>query len=268
MRENKLRELIKNNEPTLGIRLLSLWPGIAEIIGYTGIADYVELEGEYSPWDLRDLEDFCRATDLFKMSSMLKVDQNSRGFIAQRALGSGMQALLFADVRNAKDVEKCIKYVKAETPKYKGLNGCHMRRSSGYVVDCANESYCKAMDDIIIAIMIEKKEAVQNLEEILSIKGIDMVQFGPGDYSMSVGLEGQPNHPDIQKARVHVMKTAIKMGIRPRHEIDSIHDSMEDIKEFLDIGVIDFSLPPDVEIIYQWIREKGEELKGILNSYK
>ena len=267
MRENTLRKLIKENKPTIGIRLLSVWPGMVEIIGHTGIADYIELEGEYSSWDLHDLDDFCRATDIFKLSAMLKVDQNSRGFITQRALGCGMQGLLFADIRSAKDVAECIKFVRAETPKYKGLNGCHMRRSVGYVVDCANEAYCKAMDDVVIAIMIEKKEAVDKLEEILSVKGIDMVQFGPGDYSMSIGLEGQSSHPDVKKTRIKVMKTAIKMGIRPRHEIEDIHDSLEDIKEFLDIGVKDFSLPTDAEVVFQWMKENGEKLKDVLHSY-
>jgi 4-hydroxy-2-oxoheptanedioate aldolase len=52
--------------------------------------DYVEYLGEYSPWNLHDLENFGRAVELFDMSSMIKVDQNCRAFIAQRALGSGI----------------------------------------------------------------------------------------------------------------------------------------------------------------------------------
>lgn len=267
MRKNLLRKLIKENKPTIGIRLLSTWPGMVEIIGHTGIADYLEFEGEYSSWTLNDLDNFCRTSELFNLPSITKVDQNSRGFITQRALGCGMQGLLFADVRNAKEVEECIKFVRAETPQNKGLNGCHMRRGVGYVIDVANEAYCQAMDDVMIAIMIEKKEAVDNLEEILSVKGIDMVQFGPGDYSMSIGLVGQSDHPDVKNTRIHVMKTAIKMGIRPRHEIDDIHDSIEDIKQFLDIGVKDFSLPAEVDVIYQWMKEKGEKLRDIVYSY-
>ena len=51
--------------------------------------------------------------------------------------------------------------------------------------------YVEAMDDAVIALMIEKKGAVDNLEEVLSVKGIDMVQFGPGDYSMSIGIPRQ-----------------------------------------------------------------------------
>jgi len=43
--------------------------------------------------------------------------------------------------------------------------------------------------------MIEKKSAMQNLDEILSVEGVDMVQFGPSDYSISIGKPGQARHP-------------------------------------------------------------------------
>jgi len=91
MKKNKLRENLKEGKPTLGTRLLSVWPGMVEIVGHTGIFDYVEYLGEYSSWDLHDVENFARAVELFNMSSMMKVDQNNRAFIAQRALGSGIR---------------------------------------------------------------------------------------------------------------------------------------------------------------------------------
>ena len=52
-------------------------------------------------------------------------------------------------------------------------------------------AYVQALKDIVVGIMIEKKGAVGALEEILEIPGIDMIQWGPGDYSMSVGKVGQ-----------------------------------------------------------------------------
>jgi len=82
MKKNKFREMLKESKPTLGTRLLSVWSGMVEIVGHTGIFEYVEFLGEYSPWDLHDLENFGRAVELFNMSSMIKVDQNNRAFIA------------------------------------------------------------------------------------------------------------------------------------------------------------------------------------------
>jgi len=56
MRANKLRNLIKENKPTIGARVIAPYPGIVEIIGHTRVIDYVEFVGEYAPWDLHDLE--------------------------------------------------------------------------------------------------------------------------------------------------------------------------------------------------------------------
>jgi len=266
MRKNKLREMLKEGKPTLGTRLISVWPGMVEIVGYTGIFDYVEFLGEFSAWDLHDLENFSRAVELFNMSSMIKVDQNCRAFIAQRALGSGIQNILFSDVRTAKEAKECVRIVRAETPKKGGINGAAKRRNVGYYLEAGSLPYVQAMDDAIVALMIEKTEAVDNLEEILSVEGIDMVQFGPGDYSLSLGYPGQRSHPKVKEAEIKTIKTALKMGIRPRLEIGSIYYKLEDIRKYIDLGVCDFNFPDEGKIIYDWLKRNGDDFKKILSK--
>ena len=264
MRKNKLRELLREGKPTVGIRILSAWPGIVEVIGNTGVVDYVEFVGEYAPYDLYDLENLARATELFGMSSMLKVDQEPNCFLAQRALKSGIQNILFTDTRNVEDAKECIRIVKPETPEFKGINGCHAARCVGYGYESGSLEYVKAMDDVVIALMIEKKGAFDNLEEVLSVKGIDMVQFGPCDYSLSVGLPGQfRSHPKVKEAELITIKTALKMGVRPRVELGSLLNK-EDIQKYMDLGVRDFSLPMDVAIMFQWVKENGEQLRKMV----
>jgi len=264
MRKNKLREKLKEGVPTLATRLLSVWPGMVEIVGHTGIFDYVEFLGEYSPWDLHDLENFGRAAELFDMSSMIKVDQNNRAFIAQRALGSGIQNILFTDIRTAEDVRECVRIVRAETPSAKGINGAANRRNVGYFLESGSPEYVKAMNESVVAIMIEKKEAGDNLEEILSVEGIDMVQFGPGDYSLSLGYPKQRNHPKVKEAELRTIEVAIKKGIRPRVEIGSIDYKMEDLQKYVELGVKDFSLPNEGKIVYQWLKKHGENIRKSL----
>ncbi len=265
MRKNKLRQLLKENKPTIGTRVLSVWPGIIEMIGRTGIVDYIEFVAENAPWDLHDLENIARATELFNMSSMIKVDQNSKGFIAQRALGSGIQNILFTDIRGVEDAKECVNIVKPETPEFMGNNGSHNRRNVGYGMEAGSLDYVNAMNDTVIALMIEKKGAIDHLEEILALKGIDMLQFGASDYSLSIGRVGQKKHPDVKEAELKMIRTAVNLGIRPRVEIGSIHINMDEIKKYIDLGVKDFNLPADILIIYNWIKENGENLKEILS---
>jgi len=264
LRKNKLREMMRQGKPTIGTRVLSTWPGIMEVIGHCGAIDYVEFSSEYAPYDLYALENLGRASELFDMSTMMKVDQDPRTYLAQRALGSGIQNILFADIRTVEDAKECVQAVRADTPKTGGTNGCSMRRNVGYVLEGGTPAFVQAMEDSVVAIMIEKKSAIDNLEEILSVKGIDMVQFGPCDYSMSIGLPGQGAHPKVKEAELKAIKTALEMGVAPRVEIESLDEA----KKYIDLGVRDFNIGIDVVILYQWLKHNGEGLKKELSQLK
>lgn len=260
MRVNKLRELLRRGEPTLGTRIVCPWPGLVEIIGYTGLYDYVEFLGEYGPFDLHDLDNLARAAELSGISTMMKIDQQPRAFLAQRALAAGIQNLLFADIMSVKDAEEAVKVVRMEP---KGVNGFRMDRKVGYVGALASpKDVVKICDDAVVALMIERKSAVENLEEILSVEGIDLVQFGPVDYSISVGLPGEVNHPKVREAEEKTIKTALKMGIAPRAEISSLKDA----KRYIELGVRNFNMGIDLRILFNWWKRNGGELRKLLSS--
>jgi len=261
MKKNRLRELLNEGKPTMGTHVICPWPGMVEIIGQTGVFDYIEYVGEYSPFSLELLDNFGRAIELFPgMSSMMKVEEQTRGFIAARALDAGIQNVLFTDCRSVEDVRECVRLVRAETPEAGGTHGCGMRRSVGYALEPCSEAWVKAMDEVVIAVMIEKKGAVEDLEEILSVKGLDMVQFGPGDYSISVGKPGQMQSPDIQKVQRDMIEMALKKGVAPRVELASF----EQAGPFWEMGVRHFCAGWDVRVVADWCRQQAESLRKLL----
>jgi len=258
--ENRLRNLMRKGEPTIGTRVLISWPGLAELVGQTGVIDYVEFLSEYGPYDLYYFDNFARAAELVGISTMIKIDQEPRTYIAERALAAGIQNVLFADIRTVEDAEEAVRAVRSEP---KGINGIRMDRRVGYVFARARAAdIVKMCDDAVVALMIEKKSAVENLEEILSVEGIDMVQFGPADYSLSIGLPGETKHPKVREAELKTIKTALKMDVAPRAEISN----PEDAKRYIELGVRNFSIGTDVSILYGWWKKNGEELKKILSS--
>jgi 2-keto-3-deoxy-L-rhamnonate aldolase RhmA len=253
-RKNVLRELLKEGKPTLGTHVHVTWPGFLEVIGHSGFIDYVEFVGEYAPFDLYALENFGRAVDLFDhMSSMMKIDQEPRIYLAGRAIGSGIQNLLFADIRTVEDAREAVAAARAETPRTKGIVGAAMRRDVGYVVAPGSQRYVDQLEDGVVALIIEKQSAVENLEAILSVGGIDMVQFGPADYSMSIGIPGQWKDPRVKEAERYTIETALKKGIAPRVELSDFRDP----DSYLKMGVKHFCIGWDVDIIYQYCKEQG-----------
>jgi 4-hydroxy-2-oxoheptanedioate aldolase len=223
--------------------------------------DYVEFVAEYAPFDLYALDNFCRAVELFDMSAMIKVDQDPRSFLAQRGIGAGFQSVLFADCRSVEEVRQCVRIVRPDTPEDGGTYGVGMRRFT-YMGYGGSPEYVQALRDVVVAIMIEKRSAVEQLEEILSVAGVDMIQWGPADYSMSIGRAGERNLPEVKAVERRVIDTALKMGVPPRAEISSVDQA----KYYLDLGVRHFCIGTDVSILYNWWKANGNDLRKAISD--
>jgi len=258
VKRNRLRELLDAGQPTIGTHIHSTWPSIVEVVGHTGMFDYVEFVAEYVPFDLCALDNFCRAVELFDMSAMIKIEMPKR-FLAQRAIGSGFQSVLFADCHTVGDMRECVRVVRPDTPQDGGYFGAAMRRMT-YVGYGGGPEYVQALRDVVIVAMIEKKSAVDHLEEILSVEGIDMVQWGPTDYSISIGRPGARNTPEVKQVERYVIETCLEAGVPPRAEINSVDDA----KYYLDMGVRHFCIGTDVVILYHWLKQNGEDLRKVI----
>ena len=260
MRNNILREKLDNDEYSIGTRSFSAWPGMMEIIGETGEMDYVEFLSEYVPYDLFALDSLARASELTGMSSMIKIDQSIQRYLAQRALGSGIQNVLFTDIRTVEDAEDCVRAVRAETPEAGGLYPNTRRRHTRYVQDNGSPEFVEAMNDAIVALMIEKESAMNDLKNILAVDGVDMVQFGPGDYAMSIGKTGQTDDPEVVEAEKRMIEMALDMDVAPRAEINT----PEEAQEYIDMGVKHFNINVDALIVHSWLKDNGSELRSML----
>lgn len=264
MRPNRLRQLLNEGKPTFGTHIITPWPGTMEIVGQSGAFDYVEYVGEYSSFTIESLENMARAADLYpQMSTMMKVEEQTRGFIAQRSVDAGIQNLLYTDVRTADDARECVRLIRSETPQSGGIHGAGMRRIVGYVYGNQAE-WVKAMDDVVVALMIEKKGAIENLDEILAVPGIDMVQFGPTDYSISIGLPGQGQHETVQAAHKKMIETALKAGVHPRVEVGSF----EQAKPYIDMGVRHFCIGWDIVALAGWCRQQKAGIEDLRKAVK
>ena len=261
MRPNRLREKLRAGAPTIGTHMNTMDPSLVEAVGHTGMFDYVEFLAEYVSHDMHDLDNFCRAAELHGLSSIIKVDQGPRGYLAQRGIGSGFQGVLFADCRTVEEARECVRHVRPETPEDGGLHGVASRRFA-YPGYGGTPRYVEALRDVLVVLMVEKRQLVECLDEVLSVPGIDMVQFGPADYSMSVGRPGQAGSEETRAVERRVIAAALAHGVAPRAEIDSV----EQARSYLDLGVRHFCMGWDFSILYRWWKSNGSELRALLGA--
>lgn len=261
MKRNRLRELLASGKPTLGTHLFLCDPDVVETVGQTGAFDYVEFLAEYAAFDLRSLDEFCRAAELYSLGTMIKLDWESRGFFAQRSVGAGFDSVLFADPRSAQDVIDSIRYVRPDMPDQNGLFGVAARRHARPNYG-GTDAYVQAIKDVVVAIMIEKLAAVDCLDEMIRVPGVDLVQWGPADYSMSIGKPGQGRSEPVREVERRVIRTCSEAGIPVRAEIGTI----EDAKYYLDLGVRHFSLGYDLPTLFRSLKDGGERLRVLIND--
>ena len=269
MRRNLLRARLNAGQPTVGTHILSAWPTLVELIGHSGQYDYVEFTAEYAPFTMHDLDNLGRSFELMNMAGMIKIEQTQYTHQAMRAIGAGFQSVLFADIRSVEDAKLAVDAVRAETTMARGARGrgrlgVGMRRDVGTVRHGGTPAYVDALNEVVIAIMVEKKSCVDDLEAILSVPGIDMVQFGASDFSMSIGKTGQYDHPDVLAAETRTIRTALRMGLHPRVELRDPSQA----KRYLQMGVKHFCIGWDVRILADWWDSKGAEMRDMLKVQK
>jgi 4-hydroxy-2-oxoheptanedioate aldolase len=267
MRRNLLREKLNAGQPTVGTHILSCWPTLVELIGHSGQYDYVEFTAEYAPFDMHDLDNLGRAFEVANLGGMIKIEQTQYTHQAMRAIGSGFQSVLFADIRSVEDAKTAVDAVRAETTmtagaRGRGRLGVGMRRDVGVVRHGGQPAYVEALNDVVIAVMVEKKSCVDDLERVLSVPGIDMVQFGASDFSMSIGKPAQYADPEVLAAEKYTIELALKMGKNPRVEL---RDPGQAAK-YLDMGVQHFCIGWDVRILADWWDTKGAEMRGLVEG--
>jgi len=265
MRNNTLRRLLDAGQPTIGTHVMTPSPNVVEMIGHTGLFDYVEFTAEYASFDLHDLDNFCRAAELYGLGTLIKIDQDGQRFMAQRAVGCGFQGVLFVDTRAVADAQACVRAVRPETPGSDGLHGVGARRIT-YGGAAGSAEYIQALKDVVVALMIEKGPAVEHLDEIMAVPGVDMVNFGPSDYSMSIGRAAPYSQvrqdPRILAVERKMIESALQHGVAPRAEIEH----PDEARAYLDLGVRHFCLGTDLFILKNWWQQSGEALRKMVGA--
>lgn len=259
MKENRLRNILDSGKTSIATRVLSTWPGIVEAVGSTGNYDYIEFVAEYVPFTEADMENIVRAAELHNMGSIIKVDFQGRFQVSQRAVGAGFQGVLFADHKTADEVYESIKMIRPSTPQDGGFIGRANRRFRGYIPYISQMDFAEVVRQTVVIIMIEKKQAMDNIEEICSVPGVDMVQFGPSDYSMSCGVNANDYVEEYKAAERRMIEVALKHGVQPRCEIATPKDA----QYYIDLGVKHFCLGDELKNNLNFWNINGKELKAM-----
>ena len=192
---NPVKKALLERQVTFGSWLqLGPYPGVAEVLANAGY-DWLAIDCEHSDIDIEGFSTLARAIHGRGPTVMIRVKENDVMEIRQ-ALDMGAQGIIVPLINNANEAEKAV--AAAKYPPC-GIRGFCFGRMNNYGEDFV-EYVQTANNEIAVIVMIESKEAVENIDEILSVDGVDGVFVGPYDLSGSYGITGQTSHKVIQTA--------------------------------------------------------------------
>lgn len=262
IKENLVRKALSSGKPSVSTRMWSIWPGYLESLGNIGGYDYFEFAAEYVPFSQEELANLARTAELYNMGSMIKVDFLNRGYVAQRAIAAGFQSVLFSDHHNAAEVQETVNMVRPEGPESDGHFGYPNARFIGMQSHIPCLDHVDRLNEIVLCFMIEKQSAVEDIEKICTIKGVDMVTFGANDYCITRGWNPADHREEWLEAERYVFETALKMGVQPRAHIDSASQ----MEYYLNIGVRHFCIGDQMKILKNYWSEQKTQIRDMLRT--
>lgn len=201
----KIKKKIADKEAVIGANVVLSDAVVSELMGFAG-CDYVWIDMEHASFTYKDTERHIMAAHSGGAAAFVRIPWNDP-VMAKRVLDMGPDGIIFPLIKNAQEAKAAV-----ESCMYppKGIRGWNPLRANKYgCVD--NDWYIENVDHLIWKIMmIEQIEAVENLEEILKVDGVDAILIGPSDLSGSMGKLLQTNSQEFQAVIDKIIKTAQK----------------------------------------------------------
>ncbi len=204
---NKLKRDLAAGKVCIGATITMNSPIVAEIMSHVGL-DWLWFETEHTSLSLESVFTMLQATNGSNVSTVIRVPWNDKTMI-KRALDAGPDGIIIPLVNSKEEAEYAVRAMKY--PPW-GERGAGLSRAQCYGMHMG-EYLSTADEEVMTILMIEHIKAVENIDEILQVKGIDSIMIGALDLSGSMGILGQTSHPDVENAIQKVLAASKKAGI-------------------------------------------------------
>ena len=234
-----IKQKLANKEVSIGTWMTMAHPSIAEILAMAGY-DWVVVDTEHSAVDVSEVLHMLIAVEhrgavpLVRLAGIDPVQ-------AKAVLDSGAAGIIVPMVNSKANAELAVSMTKFPPM---GKRGVGLARAQGYGVNF--DDYVKRNNrDSLLIVQIEHIDGVNNIEEILSVPGIDGTFIGPYDLSLSLGVPGQLSHPLVISAKEKVLKATLEKGLAAGLHIVQPATAAEECKAALKAGYTFIALGAD-----------------------
>jgi len=237
--QNPFKRALKANKAQIG-----LWSSLSsnysvEVIAGAGF-DWILLDCEHSPNDLESVLTQLQAAAPYPTHPVVRVPWNDMVTI-KRVLDVGAQSLLIPYVSTAEEAKAAVAHTRYPTAGVRGVAGTTRATRFGRIKDYAK----RAHEEICVLVQVETQAAVDNIESICAVDGVDGVFIGPADLHASLGYTGEIANPKVKPMIDDAIKRIRKAGKAP----GILTPNEADAKHWLGCGGLFVAVGADVGIL-------------------
>ena len=210
MQQNIVKTRLLNNQPVLGVLSNSTDPTVAELCGLAGL-DFYMIDGEHGPVTTAQVQEIVRACETSGITPLARVRSNDPKLMLQ-FLDVGVMGVMMPGVRTVSDVAAFVQAVKYPPL---GTRGFGPVRANEYLLGAMNQGeYVQfSNEQTLVLPQIENQEAIDNLDEMLTVEGVDGFVVGPRDLAMSMGYYDGPGHDEVKRTIAGIVEKIRKVGL-------------------------------------------------------
>lgn len=207
MYENTFKQALADRRAQIGLWLSLANSYTAEVCATAGF-DWLLLDGEHAPNDVRGVLEQLQATAPYRSHCIVRPVDGNPALIKQ-LLDIGAQTLLVPMVDTAEQARRLVSSMRYPPEGVRGVGSAVARVSRfGLRADYLD----RANDEVCLLVQAETRQALENLDEICAVDGVDGVFIGPADLSASLGHRGNPGHPEVQAAIEEAIRRIVASG--------------------------------------------------------
>ena len=223
---------------------IGLWSSLSssytvEVIAGAGF-DWILLDMEHSPNDLESALAQLQAAAPYPSHPVVRVPWNDMVSI-KRLLDIGAQSLLVPYVSTADEARAAVSYTRYPPAGVRGVAGTTRATRFGRVKDYAR----RAQEELCLLVQVETQQALDNIEAICAVEGVDGVFIGPADLHASLGYTGEIANPKVKPLIDEAIKRIRKCGKAP----GILTPNEADARHWLECGALFVAVGADVGIL-------------------
>lgn len=245
-RKNEVKAKLEAGETVFGTWTQCASPTVANVLAHAGM-DFVTIDMEHGPATFETAEAMLYATEAGGATGMIRLGEGSAPTLL-RALDIGCQGILVAHVQSAPEADAIVRAMRFHPDGDRGL--APFTRLHDYSGVDLMAKLAEANEQQLAGILVEDRQGLDNLDEIVAVGGLDLVYLGIYDLSQALGLAGQLEHPDVLAA----VRSAVDRVNGAGLAAGAVARDQEHLKWLLDTGFRYISYLVDTAILAEGFR--------------